>query len=207
MKLKPPVYEVTTLADFQPYYWDVKELHSLCKRFGLTRKGIKDDLIQRIAAFLETGQKDTKQPSRRAVAYKPRDSEGGITTHTPVVNYNNDALTRAFFVQEVGPHFRFNAYLRQFSKTPQPHLTYGDLVTGYRAAELEKRRGPKQAIDKQFAYNQFQRDYFLHEQQPTRQQCTEAWKWIRSIGTPTTYAAWKQVSDTTSSQEASKPKA
>ncbi len=194
MKLKPSVYEVATLEDFQPYYWDVKELHILCKRSGLALQGIKADLIQRISTFLETGKKSDSRETKRQPAAKKKDSDLGITRDTHVVNYNNDAATRAFFIQEIGPHFRFNAYLRKFSTGTHPHLTYGELVAGYLAAEEEKKRTPKQAIDKQFEYNQFQRDYFLHEPTPTRQQCVAAWQFVRSVAGPPTYAAWKQLS-------------
>ena len=44
-----------------------------------------------------------------------RDSLKQITKKTRVVNYNNDAETRKFFVKQIGHKFKFNAYLRQFT--------------------------------------------------------------------------------------------
>ena len=47
------------------------------------------------------------------------------------MNYKNDAATRQFFIEQIGKHFRFNTYLRQFTqRNNNEKLTYGDLVVG-----------------------------------------------------------------------------
>ena len=58
---------------------------------------------------------------------------------TPVENYNNDAATRSFFEKHV-EGFRFNEYLRSFSKgVPEGQkLTYGDLIEGWKKAEKDR---------------------------------------------------------------------
>ena len=116
----------------------MKELAAFLREQGLSSSGLKADLTQRVSDFLRTG----RVAERRVAAGKgPRDSAipGGLKVSTPVENYNNDAATRSFFEKHL-EGFRFNEYLRSFSKgVPEGQkLTYGDLIEGWKKAEKDR---------------------------------------------------------------------
>ena len=139
------------------------QLVSFCSTNGLSTIGGKADLINRIEYFLQTGQKLAPIKIKRIDRW---DSDNKITKNTLVINYKNDAKTRSFFEKEIGTHFRFNAYLRQFAKNSNKdsNLTYGDLVKGWIKVEEQKQNSSyKSSIGKQFEFNQFQRDFYGKE--------------------------------------------
>ena len=78
--------------------------------------------------------------------------------------------------------FRFNEYLRGFAKgVPDgKKFTYGDLVEGWKKAELQRSKG-KQEIGKQFEYNQFTRDFFAANKGGSRCEMMEAWREVRGF--------------------------
>ena len=172
---------------FKNCYWDKKELVSFCSANGLSGIGGKSDLINRIKHFLQTGQKLAPIKIRRIDKW---DSDNKITKDTLVVNYKNDAKTRNFFEKEIGTHFRFNSYLRQFAKNSNKdsNLTYGDLIQGWIKTEEQKQNSScKNTIDKQFEFNQFQRDFYAKEKGKTRKELVAAWQLVRSVVGPNTY--------------------
>lgn len=165
---------------FGKWYWEVKELAAFLREQGLPSSGLKADLTQRVSEFLRTG----RVAERRATSGKgARDSAipGGLKPSTPVMNYNNDAVTRSFFQKHCGEGFRFNEYLRGFAKgipEGEEGITYGDLVEGWKKAEKKRSEG-KQEIGKQFEYNQFTRDFFAANPGSSRSEMMEAWRAIR----------------------------
>ena len=69
------------------------------------------------------------------------DSKIRITRETLVINYKNDAKTRSFFEKEIGSHFHFNSYLRQFAKyiNMDSKITCWHLVDKWINEELNKK--------------------------------------------------------------------
>jgi hypothetical protein len=112
------------------------------------------------------------------------------------VNYKNDAATRLFFVEHIGEHFRFDAYLRQFTNKNNitKDLTYSDLVDGWLAEEM-KRNEPhfKSDISKQFEYNQFTRDFFANENGKSLADAIKAWNVVKTLPGMKTYANYKST--------------
>lgn len=178
---------------FKEFYWDKKELMSFCSAYGLSSKGGKIDLSRRIELFLRTGEVENPEEIVRTGCW---DSEKKLTRNTPVNNYKNDAKTKSFFQKEIGPHFHFNSYLRQFAKAPNKDksLTYGDLVDGWFTEETKKKDPKfKSTIGKQFEYNQFQRDFYAAQKGKTREQFIEAWKLVRSVPGAATYEHYLEL--------------
>lgn len=193
---KRPILTITTdPKTFQKYYWEKKELIHFCRANNLPAQGEKSDLAERIEKFLRTGEIKKVQARRKVGSW---DSDKGITKETRVVNYKNDTKTRLFFEAMIGPKFRFNAYLRQFSKAEniEKNLTYGDLVEGWLEAEAKKKNSQHNtAIDQQFQFNQFQRDFYFHEKGKSRAECMAAWKLVRSVAGPADYKHYLTLVD------------
>ncbi len=195
MEKRPEI--LTTAIDpetFKKFYWDKKELVAFCSAHGLPSSGGKIELTDRIELFLKTGK--IPAPKIEAKRQGSWDSERQITRSTRVVNYKNDASTRIFFEKEIGKNFRFNAYLRQFAKSNNAAsgLTYGDLVDGWIKAEIEKQNSKtKKAIDPQFQFNQFQRDFYAAEKGKSRDKMVAAWNLVRSAPGEATYEHYLQL--------------
>ncbi|HXH55579.1 MAG TPA: SAP domain-containing protein [Gammaproteobacteria bacterium] len=187
--VRPALANPTNIKIFKNFYWTKQELIVFCKKNGLQVKGGKIELSHRIECFLATG-KIEKSPLQIRCQGK-WDSEQGITKNTPVINYKNDAKTKLFFLENIGLHFHFNAYLRQFSKIPNINcnLTYGNLIEGWLKSEADKKSfNKKPPIEKQFQFNQFQRDFYATEKGKNRKQMIDAWKMVRSVPGSATYA-------------------
>jgi hypothetical protein len=182
MGKRPILSKTTKASDFKNYYWDKQELITFCRQNKIPAEGGKIELAERIAFFLSSGGK-IKQ-TRKKTHRSSYDSDQKITVNTPVVYYKNDAKTRDFFVSQIGNTFKFNFYLRAFAKQENNGgLTYGDLVQGYK----ESLKNKKTTIDKQFEYNQFQRDFHKNNLKKTRLECNQAWKLTKQAPGGSTY--------------------
>ena len=141
-------------------------------------------LYRHLVSYLGKTKKLWEFMANKKPAKKTRDSEKPITPKTYVVNYKNDAATRKFFVEQIGRRFHFTDYLRQFTNKnnlANKKLTYGDLVKGWLAEESRKKDpNYKTTIGKQFKYNQFIRDFFLHEKGKTLADAIKEWKMVRT---------------------------
>ena len=177
---------IISLEYFKNRYWLKMELLTLCRELGLSALGAKQELVTRIETFISTGIKTSPLSSKMSAV---RDSHSPIKLNTPVMNYKNDAATRQFFIEHIGKHFCFNAYLRQFTQINNiEKLTYGDLVNGWIAYEQRKTDPDYQSdIGKQFEYNQFTRDFFTHEEGKSQVDAIKAWQIVKSQLGPKTY--------------------
>lgn len=185
--MQPKLTKNIQINDFLDYYWKKDELIAFCVRHGLGSKGSKEELEKKIVLFLKTGKKP--QTIRRS-NFPQKDSEQEIKVNTKVVHYKNDQNTRDFFISQIGISFRFNGYLREFAKSLQDgSKTYGDLVEGYKKSLKEKNT----TIDKQFQFNQFQRDFFANENNATRNDCLQAWDKVKKAKGPSNYQTYKKL--------------
>lgn len=195
MELKPKLTKEISLPNFKNHYWLKVELIKFCQANELSTVGSKQELVHRIEAFITTGCKINLKINQLDTF---RDSQQPIKVDTLVRNYKNDAATRRFFVEQIGKHFRFNAFLRQFTNKHNisAGLTYGDLVKGW-LAEESKKKDPhyKSDIDKQFEYNQFTRDFFANEKGKTQLDVIQAWNILKTLPGEKTYAHYKRRRD------------
>lgn len=192
--LKRPTLNQSIVPDiFGNFYWLKAELIQFCRAQGLSSLGSKIELTERIKKFLETGVKNNP-PTQKI--NKIRDAQTPITLTTPVIHYKNDAVTRAFFVSQIGPHFRFNDYLRKLTNKENIKLgmTYGDLVDGWIRAEAHKKKSPEE-IPRQFEYNRFIQEFFANEKGKSLKEAIKAWKVIKSKPGPNSYACYKKIAE------------
>ena len=191
MSSKPDLSDKLTVSQFKSFYWKKSELIEFCRQNNIATQGNKEYLAQTIENFISSGVKPAKK-----IKKKPKvliDSAKQITLSTPVINYRNDLKTREFFISKIGNKFKFNYYLRDFAKQRNDgNLTYGDLVTGYKASLTKK----QQSIGKQFKYNQFQRDFYKNNPNNSRTDCIEAWNLIKSVPGDCSYKSYLELIST-----------
>jgi len=168
--IKPNLTNTIKLEEFLNIYWLKKELSTFARANCLATHGTKEELIERIKIFLTTGNKTSIKIKLKTSI---KDSDKIITVDTKVVHYRNDAATKKFLIEQIGSHFHFNSYLRQFASElfkGKKDLTYGDLVKGWKKSEeIKKDPNYKSKIGKQFEYNQFIRDFFKNEKEKTKE--------------------------------------
>ena len=185
--------KISNSNDLHDYYWLKTELVEFCLNNKISASGSKCDLINRIDIFFSAAGIIPASTVRKNHSVK--DSQNKITVSTLVKNYSNDAKTRAFFEDHIGDTFKFNAFLRQFTKKEniKEGMTYGDLVKGWQDFENAKKHSKAiKNIPKQFEYNQFIQDYFKNEKNTTFKKAVLAWQVIKQQKGARTYKAYKK---------------
>lgn len=193
IKKKPDVLTNTLSAkDFQSFYWSVKELNEFCQQHQLSVAGDKADKCFRIARFLATGERLAPKVSRRAGL---KDSQRGkLSRDTEVINYVNDAETRAFFQSELGQNFKFTVIFHNYRRellASGKTVTYGDLVD---ALEHIQKQGhaPTEGLSDACEYNRFTSEFAKHEKCREPDDAKNAWHKLIQYSGPHTYQHYKQ---------------
>lgn len=160
---------------FRSYYYLKEELIDFCRKHGLPVTGGKIELTDRIAHFLDTGKllPTSKKASRG-------NSAGEIDENTIIEqNVVYSEKLRAFFVAKIGKGFSFNVPFQRWLKS-NVGKTYADAVEAYYRL-LEEKKQNKTAIDKQFEYNTYVRDFFADNSGKSLNDAIACWKYKKSL--------------------------
>jgi len=153
--LRPKLCIYTPESEFLKWYWLKSELISFCREIRLKQYGIKEDLTERIAAFL--GKRETTINSLGNLSRKHDTTPEYLTLHTIVVpGFRLSSKLRSFFVEHIGNSFHFNQTLRDFFKEPAGQ-NLSVAINLYIKSQSVKPR----PIGAQFEYNKHIRDFFV----------------------------------------------
>jgi hypothetical protein len=185
-----------TVREFENGYWYVDQLRDFGGRIGIpdTARLRKDELERAIVAFLRTGAiKVTTKRALRKTGMK--DLERGLTLNLRIEHYTSDRETKDFIVQQAkkaspevreksGVWYRLNRW-REEQVTQGKHPTYGDLVRHYIALNRMER------FEKipHGRYINFVAE-FLAAEKSTRADAIAAWRELKSMDVPKSYASW-----------------
>lgn len=159
---------------FREYYYLKAELIDFCHAHGLQATGGKVELTNRIAHFLETGEK-----VHTAHAAKKPQTTKNITLDTLIEsNFVCSEKHRAFYKSQIGPSFSFNVAFQKWLKT-HPGQTYRDSIAAYRQI-IEDKKQTKAPIAKQFEYNTYIRDFFAANPDKTLAEAIQCWKYKKT---------------------------
>lgn len=165
----------TDAADFRSFYYLKQELIDFSRENGLPASGSKSELTDRIARFLDTGEV-LKSSAKR----KPIVNIGAITEDTIIEeNIVCSEKHRAFFLEKIGKSFSFNVMFQKWLKA-NAGKTYADAVQAYYRILNEKKHG-KTAIDKQFEYNTYIRDFFADNSGKSLNEAIICWNYKKSL--------------------------
>lgn len=171
---------------FLAFYWLKAELVAFCRANGLATSGSKQALQARIAHFLATGEK--LAPTVASINTQSSvDQPITLTARIPR-NYKNDQRHRAFFTSVIGARFKFNVVFMNWMKA-NAGKTYQEAVNEWLRIDAEKKAGKKQAIGKQFEYNQYMRDFFAANPDQSRENAIRCWRYKKSIAGSNKYDA------------------
>src|SRR5215207_4471354 len=187
-----------TVTAFDNGYWYANELKQFARAIGVRPYGQlrKDELEKAIRRFLQTG--GVGNP-RRAVRSHPagiRDVDRGLSLDLPVIVYTNDKQTRDFLEREAanlvpgyrrrsGARYRINRW-REAQLGGGRRITYRDLVTEYvRLSGMSTfNRIPHGR------YINFCAEFRASRPGATMAQAVAAWKTLKMLDAPKTYASW-----------------
>lgn len=157
---------------FKSYYYLKEELAAFCRKEGLQTTGSKTELAERIATYLETGQKTR-------ISYKSHKQPSPIIHITKETEIERDFVCsekhRNFFKQIIGKSFSFNVAFQKWLKS-NAGKTYLDAIEAYHQIQEEKKKG-KTTIGQQFEYNTYIRDFFADNPDKSLQDAIKCWQY------------------------------
>jgi hypothetical protein len=174
---RPHLTPQISLTDFQAFYWLKKELASFCRENGLPAGGSKQEIAARIEQFLRNGSilQPESSPKRPTSGQLPetlrRDTVIGR-------HWRCSEPLRAFFVQEIGPQFHFNAAMRDFVRNGAGKTLQDGIEVWYASQRLPK--GASE-IAPQFEYNRHLREFFQTNADKTLQDAIAAWNQKKAL--------------------------
>lgn len=164
-------------ATFRDYYYLKEELAAFCRENRLPASGSKQELTDRIACFLETGE--AVKPAKRKTAARKR-KPGELTRESIIeTGFVCSEAHRAFFRKEIGKSFSFNVPFQNWLKS-NAGKTYGDAVAAYHEIMAEKKKG-RSPIGKQFEYNAYIRDFFADNPGSILEDAIRCWKYKKGL--------------------------
>ena len=160
---------------FKEYYYLKEELIDFCKKNNLQTTGGKIELTERIAKFLDTGERNIENHN-----IKRTKIVGEITLDTIIEdNFVCSEKHRVFYKEQIGKNFSFNVLFQKWLKS-NSGKTYKDSIEAYYKI-LEDKKKNKTTIDKQFEYNTYIRDFFNDNKDKTLEQAIKCWKYKKSL--------------------------
>ena len=179
--MRPELTKNIVPQDFKNFYWLKEELQHFCREHGMSAAGSKIEIVERIEAFLLTGE--IKKPRKKSNANKKASKPIELSLDTVITeNHRCSQEVRAFF-KSVIPKFHFSTYIQNYFKNNIGH-TYRDVIEAW-SEEAERKKNPtyKKELAPQFEYNQFIRDFFADPQNKgkSREEAIEAWHVIKKL--------------------------
>lgn len=172
---KPVLDRKLDSRTFRDYYFLKEELVNFCRENGLPASGGKIELTDRIAHFLDTGE--VISVSKRKKTKAP------VSDIYPDAEIEPDFVCtekhRAFFKEHIGASFSFNVAFQKWLKS-NAGKTYKEAIVAYYQI-LEDKKSTKTAIDRQFEYNAYIRDFFADNQGRTLADAIKCWKYKKQI--------------------------
>lgn len=174
---RPKLDKNISLKDFKDFYWLKEELVLFCKENNLNSSGGKIEIANRINHFLETGEriesvkdKVEKLKSNFDWNVKELNRETIITD-----NYKNTENVRAFFMSEIGKHFKFNVLFMNWMKQNVGKTLNDAIAEWNRIYLLKKDKDYESPIDSQFEYNTYMRDFLKDNPNMTANDARKYW--------------------------------
>ncbi len=160
METRPAINTIGSGAELRRWYWLKDELVDHAKACGVKTTGGKFTILDRIAHFLDTGEKTWPGDKKAKVTSKFDWHKEPLSAETVITDsYKNSQNVRRFFQENVDPKFKFNIEFMAWMKanTGKTLADAGDEYLAMRARENEA--GFKSKIADHNQFNQYTRDF------------------------------------------------
>ncbi|MEM6307413.1 MAG: DUF6434 domain-containing protein [Pseudomonadota bacterium] len=153
---RPAIDSCKTSADLRRWYWRKDELIPHARSLGVKTTGGKFAILDRIAHFLDTGDRNFSGDVR-VVATSKFDWHGADLTDNTVItdNYRNSQNVRRYFKARLGHGFSFNIAFMSWMKD-NVGKTLADAVAVYPTL---KTKSSDTKIPHHNQFNQYTRDF------------------------------------------------
>ncbi len=186
METRPEITTVKSGADLRCWYWTKAELIDCARFHGLKKSGGKFLILDRIAHFLDTGEKTCPNDVVVKQTSKFDWHSAALTRDTVITdNYKNSQNVRRFFQAEADPKFKFNIAFMDWMKA-NVGKTLGDAIDEFRAQKV-KSSDPnfKTDIQDHNQFNQYTRDFLADNPNASMDEVRKVWAKKRSLPTKT----------------------
>lgn len=157
------------------YYYLKEELVEFCRQEDLQTTGGKLELTERIAHYLDTGERLITK-----IKLSPGSGVGELSEDCLIENnFVCSEKHRKFFKEAIGRKFSFNVLFQNWLKE-NTGKTYKDAIIAYHQI-LEDKKNGQTKIEKQFEYNTYIRDFFAHNSGKTLDQAIKCWNYKKSL--------------------------
>ncbi|MEM8577613.1 MAG: DUF6434 domain-containing protein [Pseudomonadota bacterium] len=171
---RPRIDQITTGAELKRWYWLRAELSDHARTLGLSQAGVKFEILDRIAHFLDTGQRQAPKRVKRTSAFDWHSAI--LTDDTPLTDsYKNTQNVRRYFTARIGPSFAFNIEFMAWLRA-NTGKTLADACAEYRAiAARTAANGGKTKIAPGNQFNQYTRDFLADNPQADMDDVRRVW--------------------------------
>lgn len=175
MSTRPELNAIHSGEVLRNYYYLLAELKDYCKDNGLPTSGGKQEITDRIAHFMDTGEVLRPTPKRGQTTRTEAITPGSIIEP----NIKCSDLHRAFFKDAIDKKFTFNVAFQNWLKQ-NAGKTYSEAVEAYHAI-LEDAKNNPTVISKQFEYNTYMRDFHADNPGMTFKDAIACWKYKKGL--------------------------
>ncbi|SDL98247.1 hypothetical protein SAMN05421823_109197 [Catalinimonas alkaloidigena] len=166
---RTPLPHNITLPEFEAREWSKKVMMAYCKDHDIDASGNREEIRAKIIEYLKYGKQE-KEPTRTPrLGYRRRNrnqEEPAKAEDLVPVNMKNTYRSRAFFLKELGPQFRFTRIFREFARQYQGQ-PYGRLVEAWKSyAQPKEGQSPQAENENDVEYQKFIHAY--QEKHPDR---------------------------------------
>ena len=175
-KTRPNIEDIATGSELRRWYWLKSELVAHARSLGVKTTAGKFVVLERIAHFLDTGERVYPGDQRKSVRSKFDWHREALTSETVITdNYKNTQNVRHFFKRAVGPQFKFNIAFMEWMKSNEGK-TLADACIAYQAIrEQEKSPGFRTTIKDHNQFNQYTRDFLADNPDLTMDDVRKVW--------------------------------
>ena len=166
---------------FRSYYYLKEELTAFCRQNGIPASGGKLELFLhsfKVRMARLPGTSGEISSASKKPKTKPVYTE--ITEDTLIEpNFVCSEVHRAFFQSRIGSGFTFLVPFQKWLKT-NTGKTYQQAIEAYFQIQQDKKKG-RTAIDRQFEYNTYIRDFYAENTGKSLEDAIKCWKYKKSL--------------------------
>ncbi|MEL6640667.1 MAG: DUF6434 domain-containing protein [Pseudomonadota bacterium] len=173
MSERPAISDCIDADTFRQWYFLKEELVAYARSQNISTVGGKFEIADRIAHFLETGER--LEPDRKPKPVSTFDWHGAELTDATVItdNYKNTQNVRRYFKTRM-PGFAFSIPLMDWMKL-NLGKTLADAVHAAEQIAAEKKEGKKQPDQPHNQYNAYTRAYFAAVPDGSQEEVRKLW--------------------------------
>ena len=184
IETRPAIDKVTSATELKRWYWLKDELIAQARIYKVKTTGAKFTILDRLAHFLDTGEKTSPGEKASTVKSKFDWHKEPLTPKTIITDsYKSSQNVRRFFRQHAGADFKFNIAFMAWMKS-NAGKTLGDAIEAYQNMKNKAAEpGYRTDIMPHNQFNQYTRDFLDDNPNLGMAQVRRYWELKRALPT------------------------